>query len=330
MRHDALVGCLRPSSDLHLLIAQRLDVVGVGRIALVALLLWLACLQFEPADLVGHEARAARKVVGLLGQQVPAEHGEFARRGHRGDLVTAPGTHPHEEGVQRPRRLGGGPGGLDQHRPSVAAARLADAPEMGGSETGLTHTRIEPEVAHQLLRAGEATHFADRGGEPGGHRHVDAGDGEQAAHHRAVERRLADRPVEDGEILAQGIEFAQVTPYRRLLVIGQSLPFQPSSADPAEQVGMRAWWHEVGVQHRVGLVLKPRSMADHLDAPRDEPRQPLGHCIRRPDLRQEPGRIEVGEHAGVDHVGLHVRMGDRLDLQRVGDHDARHVRAQKV
>lgn len=209
MRHDPLVSGLRAPGDLHLLIAQRLDVVGVGRAALVALLLRLACLQFEPADLVGHEGRAGPEIVGLLDQQVLAEHGEFARGGHRGDLVTAPGTHPHEEGVQRSWRLGGGPGSLDQHRSGVTAARLADAPVLGEPETRLTHTRIEHEVARQLLRIGEATHISGRGGEPDGHRHVDAGDGEQAAHHRTVERRLADRPVEDGEIVARNIEFAQ-------------------------------------------------------------------------------------------------------------------------
>lgn len=97
-----------------------------------------------------------------------------------------------------------------------------------------------------------------------------------------------------------------------MLVIGQSLPFQPSSADPAEQVGMQARWHEVGVQDRVGLVLEPGAMADHLVAPRHEPAQPLDRRVRRPDLRQEPSRKEVGERADADLVGLYMRMGDRL------------------
>ena len=121
----------RPAGDAHLLVAQLLDVVGVGRPALVALLLRAAGLQFHARTLVGDQGRPRPEVVRLLGQQVPAQHGELARHGHGGDLMAAPGADAHEEGVQRPRRLGRRPGRLDQHGAGVAAADLADAAVMG-------------------------------------------------------------------------------------------------------------------------------------------------------------------------------------------------------
>ena len=63
---------------------------------------------------------------------------------------------------------------------------------MGGSEARLADARVQTEVAHQLLRGGEAVHVADRGHQAGRHRQIDAGDGHQAGDRRIVQRRGRD------------------------------------------------------------------------------------------------------------------------------------------
>ena len=65
--------------------------------------------------------------------------------------------------------------------------RVADPPVMSGAETGLTHTRVEAEVAHQALRAEEAGEVADR-------RH-------QQLDRRIVQGTLRDLAIEQAEIL---------------------------------------------------------------------------------------------------------------------------------
>jgi len=113
--------------------------------------------------------------------------------------MAAPGPDPDEEGVQRSGRLGGRPGGLDQHRPGVTAPDFADPPVMGSTEARLADARVEPEVAHQLLWALEPADVADRRHQPGRHRQIDAGDREQASDRGIVQRT---NPIErlNGEI----------------------------------------------------------------------------------------------------------------------------------
>jgi hypothetical protein len=65
--------------------------------------------------------------------------GEFARRGHRGDVLAAAGRDPLEERSERPRRARRRPGGLDQHAAGVPAPLLGDAPVPRRSLAGLPH-----------------------------------------------------------------------------------------------------------------------------------------------------------------------------------------------
>ena len=160
-------------SEAHLLVAQRLDIVGVGRTTLVTFLLRTPGLQFHGATLVGDQCRSGPVIIGLPGDQVPAQHCKLAGNGDGSNLMTPPRPNTHEEGVQRPGCLGRRPSGLDQHGAGVAAADLADAAMVGGAETRLAHARVQSEIAHQLLRAGEAADVADRRHQPGGYREID-------------------------------------------------------------------------------------------------------------------------------------------------------------
>ena len=94
-------------------------------------------------------------VVGIFGQQMPAEHGELTGHGDRCDLVTTSGSDTQEERTQWAWCLRGSPGRLDQHGARVATAALADAAMLRQTKTRLAHPRIEPDIAHELLRRGE-------------------------------------------------------------------------------------------------------------------------------------------------------------------------------
>jgi len=108
-----LVGGLGATCDLHLLLPQFLDVVGIAWSAPVALLLGLSGLQFHAPDLVRDQRWPRPEVVDFLRQQVPAQHGELARERDGGDLMTALRPDPDEEGMQRSRCLRGRPRAFD-------------------------------------------------------------------------------------------------------------------------------------------------------------------------------------------------------------------------
>jgi hypothetical protein len=195
---------------------------------------------------------------------------------------------------------------------------------MGSAKPRLTNPRVEAEVAHQLLRTREAPDVADRCNKTGGDHQIDARDRNQPRDRGVVKRLAGDLPVEGGEILTHSVQFAHVPCDRETLVIGHRLPFEPGAPDPAEQVGMWTRRDQVRVQDRVHLVLDPRPVPDDLIAARNETAFALRHGIRRPDLREISRRIQTGERAGVDLVGLHMRVRDRLHLERVCDHHPRH------
>ena len=122
-------------SDIHLSRAQFFDVIGIGWSTPVAFLLGLPCLQFHFPNFVRDQRRAHPKIVGLLGQQMPAENRELARQRDGCDLMSTLCTNPNKEGMQRPWRLRGCPCSLDQHGSSMAAPNLADASMMSGAKT---------------------------------------------------------------------------------------------------------------------------------------------------------------------------------------------------
>src|SRR6266581_762541 len=70
----ALVGLFGMAGELDLTVSQLLDVVCVGGAALVSFAAWLAGLQFHRSELVRNQRRPRPLVIGLLGQQMPAQH----------------------------------------------------------------------------------------------------------------------------------------------------------------------------------------------------------------------------------------------------------------
>ena len=78
------------------------------------------------------------------------------------------------------------------------------------------------------------------------------------------------------------------------------------------------------------FVLELRTMPHDLIAPRHQPALAFSLRVGRPDLRQVACRLQAGERAGIDLVGLYVSLGDRLDLQRIGDNYPRHEWRQRA
>src|SRR5215472_998663 len=71
-----------------------------------------------------NQRRTGPEVIGVLGQQVPAQHHEFAGDRHHGDLLAAVGPNTKKESMEWPRRLGRGPRRLDQHGARMCPAML--------------------------------------------------------------------------------------------------------------------------------------------------------------------------------------------------------------
>ena len=82
----------------------------------------------------------------------------------------------------------------------------------------------------------------------------------------------------------------------------------------------------MAVQDRLDDILQARSLPDDLVAPGHLPAKRLRRLIRYPDFRQKAACIELGEDAGVDRIGLDLRMSDDAHLLGVCDHDFLDVR----
>ena len=82
----------------------------------------------------------------------------------------------------------------------------------------------------------------------------------------------------------------------------------------------------MAVQDRLDDVLQARSLPDDLVAPGHLPAKRLGRLIRYPDFRQKAACIQLSEDAGVDRIGLDLRMSDDAHLLWVCDHNPLYMR----
>ena len=95
----------------------------------------------------------------------------------------------------------------------------------------------------------------------------------------------------------------------KAFVLRQDLVKKPCpSAGPA-QIGVRTGGDQVAVQDRLDDVLQARALSDDLIAPGHLPAKRLRRLVRNPDFRQKAAYVELSEHAGVDRIGLDLRMG---------------------
>jgi len=85
---------------------------------------------------------------------------------------------------------------------------LGDPPVSGGLTARLADPRVQPEVADQLSRAGEAPEVTDRRDDRERDGRVDTGDRHQPLDIVACERDLAELRVDDREFLAVEVQLA--------------------------------------------------------------------------------------------------------------------------
>lgn len=83
---------------------------------------------------------------------------------------------------------------------------FGDTSVLSDAKTGLTHTRIEAEVAHQLLRLAETADVADRRDDAGGNDGIDTGDRRPPTDLRIVNRFAGDVAIKVGKILGQPVD----------------------------------------------------------------------------------------------------------------------------
>src|SRR5215470_11950452 len=85
----------------------------------------------------------------------------------------------------RRKKLRSGPGERAAAQPastSMPRACPRDPPMVCRSRSGLPHTRVQPEIADQLLGFGKALDITDGGDQGERYDHINAGDGHQALH----------------------------------------------------------------------------------------------------------------------------------------------------
>src|ERR1700753_240022 len=92
---------------------------------------------------------------------MPDEYGELSGGGDGCDLVPTLFTDAMEEGAKRPRTWGQSPGGFDQHCACMATTAPGDVTMERRTIAGLMNTRVEPQIAHELFRTGEAMYIPD-------------------------------------------------------------------------------------------------------------------------------------------------------------------------
>lgn len=72
------------------------------------------------------------------------------------------------------------------------------------------HARVQPEIGHEPIRAGEPRHRSDRGDQPDRDHHVDARDRHQSRDVRVGASLAGEFTLDDFQILAQPVMLAQV------------------------------------------------------------------------------------------------------------------------
>ena len=98
---EVLVSPLGLGRDEHLPISEFLDVVGIGRTALIPPPGRLTGLELHAPLLDGHQRGSRPEIVRFLREKVPAQDGQLASHRHGGDLVATPSPNADEERVKR-------------------------------------------------------------------------------------------------------------------------------------------------------------------------------------------------------------------------------------
>jgi hypothetical protein len=197
-------------------------------------------------------------------EHVPHDDRQFACRRDNGDLLAATVAYAQEESAQRAGRLCCAPGCLDEQSSRVRTSPLGDVTVPGGRWARLIDRRVQPEVAHQLLRIGKPFNGADCRQQADCHSGIDAGDGQQPAQPLVADTGLRQGLVDLVQILPKTVQLPQALLDAQTLVHRQRLGREPYASLPAEQISSGAPLDQMRSQHRMNFVLQPRALPHEL------------------------------------------------------------------
>ena len=103
---------------------------------------------------------------------------------------------------------------------------------------------------------------------------------------------------------------------------------QPTPAGGTEQMPF-VLRDQIGVEERLDAPLCPYQLGKNAHSLCNLPSSDQRDLVRHPDLRQEPGSVQLGEYLRINLVSLDAGVSDCLDEPRICDGDPLHKRAEK-
>lgn len=264
--------------------------------------------------------RIGREVTPIV-QQVPGDGAQAARDdGDGGVGLLAAGPVPPVEAAEVRRAADGHPGRLDKG-PLQPAVGVGQHAAVGGLAAGAVGGGHEAGVAAELVGAGETRDAVDLGRHHRGEDGADAGQGLQALRGRiggVVRRDLRLQRLDDGAELLEG---GEVLPEQEAVGRGQRERLEPVEALLPELVA-----EDRPVEAALPGDDGVHAVAQHRAHTHQE--QPLADDMlagavggrRRVDGGHQIAAQERGEGAGVEPVGLDLRVGDQPGLERMRQH----------
>jgi len=195
-----------------------------------------------------------------------------------------------------------------------------------GPVAGLTDGRVQPEVADELPCRWKAPDVADDGDQRGRSHGIDAGDGQQPPDIRVSDGLSGDDRVDLGQLGAEEVELPQARVDSQAFIDRQLLGGDPLASLLAERVAGWVAAFEVAVQGGRDLVLDLRAALDRPAPARHQPTQHANPVIADPHRWNQIRGQQIGQHLGVDLVGLDPGVTDRPHLLGMRKHDFAHVR----
>ena len=131
---------------------------------------------------------------------------------------------------------------------------------------------------------------------------------------------LAQLALALADFAVELVDQAQTRLDRCLPRLRQAKPGEQLAAADTEEVGDRAGF-AVREQHRVHALLQARAVTDEVQPPACPLALGTDAWVGQPDRRHQVAARELGQHPGVDAVGLAGQWRQPLHLLRVGDLD---------
>src|SRR6266545_543891 len=207
--------------------------------------------------------------------------------------------------------------GLDERPAQVVGPVLAQgaAPV---ALAGLVDPGAEAGVADELARAREAGDVAYLGGDREGEHPADPWAAEQQRDVAVLGAELAQFTLAGTDLLVEDVNQGEARSDGRGPRLGQAEALQQHSAGGAEEVAERVG-DAVLEEDRVHAVLERGAVLDEMEPEAGPLALSPDLWIGQPDLGHELEAGELGQHPGIDRVGLAGQRRDPARLGRVGD-----------